>query len=218
MRVLLVEDDTPIGRSLVRAFEDTGTSVDWTRTGPDALAALQTIQYSAVLLDLGLPGGSGLDVLKTMRRHRDPTPVLIVTARDDVETRIAGLDGGADDFIIKPFDFAELSARLRAVVRRHAGHVSSQICAAEIVLDLASHEASYRGRTAALSSKEFALLRVLMEHPGKILSRSQLEDALYGWGEEVESNAIEVLIHYVRRKFDKDVIQNVRGSGWMVAK
>jgi DNA-binding response OmpR family regulator len=218
MRVLLVEDDKPIGRSLVRAFEDTGTSVDWTRTGSDALAALRTTLYAAVLLDLGLPGGSGLDVLKTMRRHHDPTPVLIVTARDDVETRISGLDGGADDFIIKPFDFGELSARLRAVIRRHAGHVSSQIHTAEIVLDLATHEASYRGRTLILSSKEFALVRVLMEHPGKILSRSQLEDSLYGWGEEVESNAIEVLIHYVRRKFDKDVIHNVRGSGWMVAK
>jgi DNA-binding response OmpR family regulator len=218
MRILLVEDDKPIGRSLVRAFEDTGTAVDWTRSGADALAALHTSRYSAVLLDLGLPGRSGLDVLNEMRRQRDPTPVLIVTARDDVETRIAGLDGGADDFIIKPFDFDELSARLRAVVRRHAGHASSRIHSSGIILDLATHEASYRDRTVVLPHKEFALLRVLMEHPGKIVSRAELEEALYGWGAEVESNAIDVLIHYLRRKLGKDAIQNVRGSGWTVAK
>jgi DNA-binding response OmpR family regulator len=216
MRILLVEDDVLIGRSLVRAFQDTGAAVDWARTGPDALLALRTGRYSAVLLDLGLPGRAGLDVLKEMRRGRDPTPVLIVTARDDVETRVAGLDGGADDFIIKPFDFDELSARLRAVVRRHAGHATSQIRSAEIILDLASHEASYRGKTQVLPQREFALLHALMQRPGTILSRSQLEEAIYGWGEEVESNAVDVLIHYLRRRFDKEVIRNVRGSGWMV--
>jgi DNA-binding response OmpR family regulator len=175
-------------------------------------------RYSAVLLDLGLPGRSGLDVLKEMRHRRDTTPVLIITARDDVETRVAGLDGGADDFIIKPFDFDELGARLRAVVRRHAGHATSQIRSAEIVLDLASHEASYRGKTEVLPQREFALMHALMERPAAILSRSQLEEAIYGWGEEIESNAIDVLIHYLRRRFDKEVIRNVRGSGWMVPK
>jgi len=218
MRVLLVEDDALIGRSLVRAFQDTGAAVDWARNGPDALLALRAGRYSAVLLDLGLPGRSGLDVLKEMRHRRDTTPVLIITARDDVETRVAGLDGGADDFIIKPFDFDELGARLRAVVRRHAGHATSQIRSAEIVLDLASHEASYRGKTEVLPQREFALMHALMERPGAILSRSQLEEAIYGWGEEIESNAIDVLIHYLRRRFDKEVIRNVRGSGWMVPK
>ena len=218
MRVLLVEDDALIGRSLLRAFQYTGDAVDWARTGPDALLALRAGRYSAVLLDLGLPGRSGLEVLKEMRHRRDTTPVLIVTARDDVETRVAGLDGGADDFIIKPFDFDELAARLRAVVRRHAGHTTSQIGSAEIVLDLASHEASYRGKTELLPQREFALMHALMERPGAILSRSQLEEAIYGWGEEIESNAIDVLIHYLRRRFDKEVIRNVRGSGWMVPK
>ena len=218
MRVLLVEDDALIGRSLVRAFQEGGAAVDWTRTGPDALLALRAGHYSAVLLDLGLPGRSGLEVLKQMRRERDQTPVLIVTARDDVETRVAGLDGGADDFIIKPFDFDELSARLRAVVRRHAGHAASQIRSAEITLDLASHETSYRGKTEVLPQREFALLHALMQRPGTILSRGQLEEAIYGWGEEIESNAIDVLIHYLRRRFDKEVIRNVRGSGWIVPK
>ena len=218
MRVLLVEDDALIGRSLVRAFQDTGAAVDWARNGPDALLALRAGRYSAVLLDLGLPGRSGLDVLKEMRHRRDTTPVLIITARDDVETRVAGLDGGADDFIIKPFDFDELGARLRAVVRRHAGHTTSQIRSADIALDLASHEASYRGKTEVLPQREFALMHALMERPGAILSRSQLEEAIYGWGEEIESNAIDVLIHYLRRRFDREVIRNVRGSGWMVQK
>jgi DNA-binding response OmpR family regulator len=218
MRVLLVEDDALIGRSLLRAFQDTGVAVDWARTGADALLALRAGRYSAVLLDLGLPGRSGLEVLKEMRRGRDRTPVLIVTARDDVETRVAGLDGGADDFIIKPFDFDELAARLRAVTRRHAGHTTSQIRSAEIVLDLASHEASYRDKSEVLPQREFALMHALMERPGAILSRSQLEEAIYGWGEEIESNAIDVLIHYLRRRFDREVIRNVRGSGWMVQK
>jgi DNA-binding response OmpR family regulator len=218
MRVLLVEDDTMIGRGVTQAFEDIGVAVDWARSGEDALVAIKAGKYSAMLLDLGLPDKAGLEVLKSMRRQRDPTPVLIVTARDDVDTRIAGLDGGADDFILKPFDFDELAARIRAVVRRHAGHAMSQIQSSEIVLDLATREAAYRGTTQALSAREFALLQALMEHPGAVLSRAQLEDALYGWGEEIESNAVEVLIYYVRRKFDKDIIRNVRGLGWKVAK
>ena len=218
MRVLLVEDDALIGRGLVRAFEDTGAAVDWARTGADAVLALKSDPYSVMLLDLGLPGKSGLDVLKEVRRAHDFTPVLIITARDDVETRIEGLDLGADDFLVKPFDFDELSARIRAVVRRHAGHASSEIRSAEIVLNLASREGTFRDSSHLLPAREFALLRALMERPGTILSRSQLEDALYGWGEEIESNAIDVLIYYLRRKFGKDVIRNVRGVGWMVLK
>ncbi|MBB3018050.1 DNA-binding response OmpR family regulator [Microvirga lupini] len=218
MRVLLVEDDPLIGRSLARAFEGSGAAIDWTRSGGDALSALRANRYSAVLLDLGLPDKAGLDVLKEMRRSKDETPVLIVTARDDVDIRVAGLDLGADDFIVKPFDFDELSARIRAVVRRHAGHPTSQIRSSEIVLDLAAHEASYKGITQLLPAREFALLQALLERPGAILSRKQLEDALYGWGDEVESNAVDVLIHYIRRKFGNDIIRNVRGVGWMVVK
>jgi len=217
MRVLLVEDDPLIGRSLRRAFEGTGVAIDWTRTGDDALVALDTSPYAIVLLDLGLPGKVGLDVLKEMRRSKDATPVLIITAHDDIETRVAGLDSGADDFMVKPFDVDELAARIRAVIRRHAGHATSQIQSSEIVLDLAAHQVTYRGTTQRLPAREFALLQALLEHPGTILSRKQLEDSLYGWGEEVESNAVDVLIHYIRRKFDNDIIRNVRGIGWMVA-
>ncbi len=218
MRVLLVEDDLLIGRSLIRAFDGTGTTVDWTRTGGEALEAVRSMPYSIVLLDLGLPDKAGLDVLKDMRRRKDTTPVLIVTAHDEIETRVAGLDLGADDFVEKPFDFDELAARIRAVVRRHDGHAASLIQSSEIVLDLAGHQATYKGVTQLLPAREFALLQALLARPGAILSRKQLEDALYGWGEEVESNAVDVLIHYVRRKFGNDIIRNVRGVGWMVAK
>ncbi|MBB4039210.1 DNA-binding response OmpR family regulator [Microvirga flocculans] len=218
MRILLVEDDPLIGRSLTRAFEGSGDAIDWARTGDDALAALSTTPYSIVLLDLGLPDKAGLDVLNDMRRHKDATPVLIVTAHDDIETRITGLDRGADDYVVKPFDFDELAARIRAVVRRHAGHATSQIHSSEIVLDLAAHQATYNGITQTLPAREFALLQALLERPGVLLSRRQLEDSLYGWGDEVESNAVDVLIHYIRRRFGNDIIRNVRGVGWMVVK
>lgn len=218
MRVLLVEDDCLIGRSLTRAFEDMGAAIDWTRSGGDALVALHAGSYSIVLLDLGLPDKAGLEVLKEMRRGRNTTPVLIITARDDVETRVVGLDLGADDFVVKPFDFDELAARMRAVVRRHAGHATSRIESSQIILDLAGHQVTYKGTSHLLPAREFALLQALLQRPGMIHSRLQLENALYGWGEEVESNAVEVLIHYIRRKFGKDIIRNVRGVGWMVVK
>jgi len=218
MRVLLVEDDPMIGRSLIRAFDGTGMAVDWVRTGEDALGALGATPYAVVLLDLGLPDRGGLDVLKDMRRRRDTTPVLIITAHDEIDIRVAGLDGGADDFVVKPFDVDELAARIRAVIRRHAGHAASVIETSEILLDLAGHAATYRGVTQLLPAREFALMQALVKRPGAILSRRQLEDALYGWGDEVESNAVDVLIHYIRRKFDSDIIRNVRGVGWMVVK
>ena len=218
MRILIIEDDALIGRALVRAFEGIGAAVDIVQNGVDGLAALQNETYSAALLDLGLPQKNGLELLRELRGSGNATPVLIVTARDDVETRIAGLDLGADDFVIKPFDFEELAARMRAVLRRHAGHASSEIRSAEITLNLASREISHGGITQVLPPREYALLRALMERPGIILSRAQLEGALYGWGDEVESNAVDVLIYYIRRKFGKDIIRNVRGVGWMVAK
>ena len=218
MRILIIDDDALIGRALVREFQGLGAAVDLVRNGIDGLLALRSETYSAALLDLGLPQKSGLELLKELRESGNATPVLIVTARDDVETRIAGLDLGADDFVIKPFDFEELAARLRAVLRRHAGHASSEIRSAEITLNLASREVECAGVKQVLPAREYALLRALMEHPGAILSRAQLEGALYGWGDEVESNAVEVLIYYIRRKFGKDVIKNVRGVGWMVPK
>jgi DNA-binding response OmpR family regulator len=216
MRILLVEDDKMIGRSLDRALTDAGLAVDWVDRGLDGLQALDGTEYGLLLLDLGLPDESGLEILRRLRQRGDATPVVIITARDGVDSRIAGLDGGADDYIIKPFDFDELHARIRAVVRRHQGRAASQVSVGELTLDLASHQAVFREVSQVLPAKEFALLQALAERPGAILSRRQLEDRLYDWGNEVESNAIDVLIHYVRRKFGKDVVQNVRGVGWMI--
>lgn len=218
MRTLLIEDDRMIGDNLRRALRDAGMAADWVNDGEQAQLALTTNDYELVLLDLGLPRKSGQEVLKEMRARGDRTPVLIITARDELEDRVAGLDLGADDYLIKPFELKELMARIRAVLRRQHGQASSLIGNGEISLDLASHEASYRGKTLLLPSREFALLRALLERPGTILSRAQLEQRLYGWGEEVESNAIDVLIHYLRRKFDNEIIRNVRGLGWMVMK
>jgi two-component system OmpR family response regulator len=218
MRILLVEDDQMIGTSLSLALRRDGMAVDWVHDGETALNALASDEHNLVLLDLGLPGAGGLEVLAATRSRRDRRPVLIITARDDVETRIQGLDLGADDFIVKPFDFKELAARIRAVARRQNGHAASAIVAGEITLDLGTHEVSYRGIVEVLPAREFTLLEALCERPGTILSRAQLEDRLYGWGDEVESNAVDVLIHYVRRRFDKDIVRNVRGAGWMVIK
>ena len=216
MRVLLVEDDLMIGRSLDRALTHAGMAVDWVRSGADCTAAIANDGYGVLLLDLGLPDGAGLDILRAMRRQNRDMPVVIISARDDVATRIAGLDSGADDFVVKPFDFDELNARIRAVIRRRQGRSTSTVVAGAVALDLARHEVSYRDSSLVLPAKEFALLRALAERPGAILSRGQLEDRLYDWGNEVESNAVDVLIHYVRRKFDKDIIRNVRGIGWMI--
>jgi DNA-binding response OmpR family regulator len=216
MRVLLVEDDAMIGRSLDRALTNAGMAVDWVRTAADCAAAIRGTAYGLMLLDLGLPDGSGLEILRSLREQGIETPVVIITARDDVVTRVAGLDSGADDYLIKPFEFDELNARIRAVVRRHQGRTMSVIMAGAVTLDLVLHQVSYGGASGVLSLKEFALVRALAERPGAILSRDQLEDRLYDWGNEVESNAVDVLIHYVRRRFGKDIIQNVRGIGWMI--
>jgi DNA-binding response OmpR family regulator len=216
MRILLIEDDAMIGRGLDRALTQSGMAVDWVRTGGDGATAIKGDQYSLLLLDLGLPDCSGLDLLRTLRRDHRDTPVVIITARDDVSSRITGLDEGADDYVVKPFDFDELSARIRAVVRRHRGRSHSIVEAGEVSVDLARHEVRYRGVAVTLPSREFALVRALAERPGIILSRPQLEDQLYDWGNEVESNAVAVLIHSVRRRFDKDIIRNVRGVGWLI--
>jgi DNA-binding response OmpR family regulator len=216
MRILLIEDDPMLGKALVRGLVHHGMSVDWAHDGAEGSAALVQDEHALVLLDLGLPKQSGIDVLKAARAAGLAVPVLIITARDEVDDRVAGLDLGADDYIVKPFELRELLARIRAVRRRHNGQTQSLVSSDEITLDLATHRATYRGMDHVLSAREFALLQVLMQRPGAIFSRSQIEQQIYGWGEEVESNAVDVLMHGIRKRFDRDIIRNVRGAGWMV--
>ncbi len=218
MRVLLVEDDAMIGKGLVTALSAVGMSVDWVRDGGEAEAALRNEGYAIVLLDLGLPRADGFEVLKSARREGIDTPVLIITARDHVDDRVAGLDLGADDYLVKPFETRELLARMRALIRRRAGQSTPRLVAGALELDTETHELSLGKAAEVLPAREYALIHALLERPGRILSRSQIEERIYGWGEEVESNAVDVLIHSIRRKFGKSVILNVRGAGWMVAK
>jgi len=214
MRVLLVEDDEMIGESLREALRRQGLAADWVRDGRAADAVLSSESFDAVLLDLGLPQRSGLEVLKALRARGDATPVIVVTARDALGDKVAGLDAGADDYLVKPFELDELLARLRAVGRRHAGRASPVLEVADLRLDPATREVSRGGRPVLLSAREFALLQALLERPGAILSRAQLEDRLYGWGEELESNAISVYMHQLRRKLGDDLLHTVRGVGY----
>jgi two-component system, OmpR family, response regulator len=218
MRVLLVEDDRMIGETAHHALKDASYAVDWVRDGADALAALATQTYDVVLLDLGLPKKDGLEVLRSIRSKDNPVPVLVVTARDGLQDRIDGLDAGADDYVLKPFEMTELLARMRAVVRRKGGQAMPLLSNGSLTLDPATREVSTRDGTVRLSAREFSLLQALMVRPGAILSRAELEDRLYGWGEEVESNAVEFLIHALRKKLGNAAIKNVRGVGWMVLK
>ncbi|WP_409318775.1 response regulator [Pseudomonas sp. KCJK9016] len=219
MRILLVEDDPMIGDAIQSALNDASYATDWVKNGLTALATLDTQHYDLVLLDLGLPGKDGLDVLDSIRTRNNPVPLLIITARDGLDDRLRGLDGGADDYLLKPFDMAELLARMRAVLRRKGGTALSVLDNGVVSLDLLSKQASTADKPdVQLSSREFALLQALLIRPGAILSRSELEDRLYGWGNEVESNAVEFLIHALRRKLGSHVIKNVRGMGWMVSK
>jgi len=217
LRALLVEDDDMIGRSLVHALKGAGWSVDWVRDGALAHSALADGDYRCVLLDLGLPGLDGTEVLRRARARGDLTPVLVLTARDGLDDRIQGLDLGADDYLLKPFEVGELLARMRAVVRRRSGVAQSVVGNGVVQLDLATREVLRGGAREALTAREFALLQALLEQPGAILSREQLENRIYGWGEEVSSNAVDVLIHGMRRKLGPDAIRNVRGLGWRVA-
>ncbi|MGF6771103.1 two-component system OmpR family response regulator [Paraburkholderia sp. GAS199] len=216
MRVLLIEDDLQIGQSLLRALKDAEFSVDWVRDGLAGRNALADTEYTVVLLDLGLPGMGGIELLKSARASGNAVPVLILTARDDLDSRVEGLDVGADDYLLKPFDVPEVLARIRAVIRRKAGYASSRLGDASLCLDLDKRTLTCNGATTPLSAREFALMLAFLERPGTILSRKQLEDRLYGWGKEVESNAVDVLIHSVRKKFGLAVIHNVRGLGWTV--
>lgn len=218
MRVLLVEDDAMIGTALEQALREASYAVDWVRDGIAALEAIERQNYELVLLDLGLPKKDGLDVLRSIRNKGNAVPLVVITARDSLDDRLGGLDGGADDYVLKPFDMPELLARMRAVIRRKGGSAIPVLSNGVLQLDPTTREVTANGVVNRLSAREFALMQALLIRPGAILSRSELEDRLYGWGEEVESNAIEFLIHSLRKKLGSDVIKNVRGVGWLVAK
>jgi two-component system OmpR family response regulator len=216
MRVLYVEDDRMIGAAVVQALKDAAYAVDWVTDGESALLAAEADDYQLVLLDLGLPKPDGLDVLRGIRMTLPPVPVIIVTARDGIDDRIGGLDLGADDYLTKPFEVGELLARMRAVLRRQGSGVPSLLSNGIIDLDPATRQASRNGTKYVLTAREFALLNTLLARPGKIFSRAELEQTIYGWNEEVESNAVEFLIHALRKKLGAETIRNVRGVGWMV--
>ncbi len=218
MRILLAEDDPMIGASVRRGLAQDGFAVDWVEDGRAAQLALAEHVHDALLLDLGLPRLGGIELLSAMRRGGDSRPVLIMTARDAIADRVAGLDAGADDYLVKPFDLNELAARLRALLRRETGRAVPILVYGDIELNPATRELRLGGVPVDLSPREFALLAALLARPGAILSRTQLEEKLYGWDDAVESNAVEVHIHSLRKKLGADVIRNVRGVGWMLVK
>lgn len=218
MRVLLVEDDRMIGAAVQQALRDASYGVDWVADGEAALTSLACEEYEMVLLDLGLPRRDGMAVLRAIRAGGNRVPVLLVTARDATEDLVAGLDEGADDYVAKPFQMSELLARMRAVTRRQGPSAGPALSNGVLELDPATHEVCAHGRQVRLTGREFALLHALLVRPGAILSRADLERRIYGWNEEVESNAVEFLIHALRKKLGSDAIRNVRGVGWMVAR
>ena len=218
MRLLLVEDDPMIGESVRTGLQQDGFAVDWVQDGRAAELALGANAYDTLLLDLGLPRKAGLDVLAGLRRRGDTIPVLILTARDAIADRVKGLDTGADDHLVKPFDLEELAARVRALLRRKSGRADPVVQVGDLIINPATHEASLAGKSISLSAREFALIHALAARPGVVYSRAQLEEKLYGWGHEVESNTVEVYVHSLRRKLGADFIQNVRGVGYMVPK
>jgi two-component system OmpR family response regulator len=216
MRVLLVEDDPMLGTAVGQALRDASYAVDWLQDGRLAASALAHHAFELVLLDLGLPQRDGLEVLRGMRARHDATPVLVITARDAIEQRIEGLDAGADDYLVKPFAVGELLARMRALGRRRTDSRSPTLDNGQLSLDPVTKTVTAAGNEHHLSNREFALLRELLVRPGAVLSRSELEERIYGWGEEVESNVVEYIIHSLRRKLGTESIRNVRGLGWMV--
>ncbi len=216
MRILLIEDDPLLGEGLQASLQLEGYAVDWLQDGETAWAALRTDTFDLLVLDLGLPGLPGLELLQRLRRQENDVPVLILTARDAPADRVAGLDQGADDYLVKPFDIDELAARLRALLRRRGGRRSPVLSHGPVELDPARHEVRLRGKPVALPRREFSLLHLLLEHAGQVVSRSRLQEALYGWEDDVESNTLEVYIHHLRRRLGRDLIQTVRGVGYMV--
>jgi two-component system response regulator QseB len=218
VRVLLVEDDEMIAQGLQTALRQAAFAVDWMRDGKSAGTALQTSNFDLVLLDLGLPHRDGIDVLRDLRKRGNATPVIILTARDEIQHRIAGLDAGADDYIVKPFDLDEVTARMRSVLRRAAGRGDPGIQHGDLRLDPVTRRVEREGVPVPLSGHEYAVLEALLQRPGAVLSRTQLEDRLYGWDEQIGSNAVEVYVHGLRRKLGSDVIRTLRGVGYFVPK
>ena len=218
MRILLVEDDGMIGEGVRKWLRGEGFSVDWVTDGQSAELAVDNGVYDLMLLDLGLPKKDGLAALKSLRKRGHRLPVLVLTARDAVPDRVKGLDSGADDYMVKPFDLEELSARIRALLRRHAGRADPVQTVGSVSFNAATREVLRDGQPVHLSARELALLRAFLDRPGAVLSRAQLEEKLYGWAEEIESNAVEVHIHALRKKLGHDFIRNVRGLGYMVAR
>jgi two-component system OmpR family response regulator/two-component system response regulator QseB len=216
MRILLAEDDPMLGDGLRAGLRQAGFQVDWVRDGVAAERELRAVDYAAAVLDLGLPGKDGMEVLQALRAARNTTPVLVLTARDAVPDRIRGLDAGADDYVLKPVDLHELAARLRSLVRRSHGVAQDMLQAGALSLDPSARQVTWMGEVVLLSTREFDLLHTLMRSAGRVLSREQLEQQMYSWGLEVESNTIEVHIHHLRRKLQADVIQTVRGVGYML--
>jgi len=218
MRILLVEDDRALGEGIRTALKPEGYTVDWLQDGASALHALSHESFELAILDLGLPRMDGLEVLKRLRASANPIPVLVLTARDATSDRIAGLDAGADDYLLKPFDVAELKARLRALLRRSFNRPEPVLEYRGILLDPVNQQVSYQGTPINLPRKEFVLLHELIAQPGRVLTRDRLQQVLYGWDEEVESNALEVHIHHLRKKFFPELIRTVRGVGYLVDK
>ena len=216
MRVLLVEDDRMIAQGLQTALRQIGATVDWIADGGRAAVALHGTVYDVVLLDLGLPNRDGIQILRDLRKRGNATPVIILTARDEVRNRVEGLDAGADDYVVKPFDLDELTARIRSVLRRAAGRGDPIIQHAGIRLDPVTHTVEYKGSPVSLSAHEYAVLEALLQRPGAVLSRAQLEEKLYGWNDPIGSNAVEVYIHGLRRKLGSETIRTLRGVGYLV--
>jgi len=218
MRLLLVEDDTMIGESVLDLLRAEHYAVDWVKDGEMADTTLRTQTYDLVLLDLGLPRRDGLSVLRGLRSRKERIPVLIATARDSVQQRIEGLDAGADDYVLKPYDLEELLARIRALLRRAAGRAEPVYEHKGVSINPATREVMVGDKPVVLSAREWAVLEPLLARPGMVLSRAQLEEKLYGWKEEISSNAVEVYIHGLRKKLGAELVQNVRGVGYMVPK
>lgn len=216
MRILLVEDDKMIGKGLQKGLKQSGYAVDWVEDGQSAELAFESQPYDLVVLDLGLPKKSGMSVLHDIRGKNDNTPVLILTAKDTIPDRVEGLDSGADDYMLKPFALEELEARIRSIIRRKAGQTQPVLKHGRISLNPATHEAWFEDKKIALSGKEFSLLHTLMKNPTGIFSKAQLEESLYGWNEEIASNAIEVHIHQIRKKMEQNVIKNIRNVGYKI--